>query len=127
VLLGRTKSRYHQGKAFGELVLLRHKGGWRSAQTGDEGRDASWYVFDKVATEAQRLRPLVDRPEEESEVDQGSHLMQLELECGHDAEVATTALECPQQFRVLRGRGRDNPAIGGHHLRGDQIVATETS
>jgi hypothetical protein len=109
VLLGRTKSRYHQRKAFGELVLLRHKGGWRSAQTGDEGRDASWYVFDKVATEAQRLRPLVDRPEEESEVDQGSHLMQLDLECGDDAEVAATALQKPRPPPLTPHRPRTRP------------------
>ena len=48
--------------------------------------------------------------------------MQRELEAGDDAEVAATALERPEQVRVLAGIGMDEPAIGGDDIGRDEVV-----
>ena len=51
--------------------------------------------------------------------------MQAIVEAGDDAEIAAAALQAPEQVGVLAVARDDDPAIGGHHLAGDEVVAGE--
>lgn len=49
--------------------------------------------------------------------------MQAEVKGGDDAEIATPAPEAPEQVRVLAFGRHDLAAVGGDHLRRNQVVA----
>ena len=57
-------------------------------------------VLDEFAEEPQQVARVVEFVEEDPDVDVVDR-MQLELERGHDAEVAAAAAERPEQVRVL--------------------------
>jgi hypothetical protein len=52
--------------------------------------------------------------------------VQPERERRDDAEVAAAPAQRPEQIRVLVGAGDENVAVGGHHLRLDEVVAGQT-
>ena len=52
--------------------------------------------------------------------------MQFELERRHHAEIAATAADGPEKVGVLRCACLNERAVGGHHIRGDQIVYRES-
>jgi len=49
--------------------------------------------------------------------------VEAELVGGHHPEVATAPTQAPQQVVVLFLAGGDEPAVGRHHLRREQVVA----
>ncbi len=51
--------------------------------------------------------------------------MQAILERRDDSEVAATAAQPPEQVRVFALARFDEPAIGRHHVRGNEVVADE--
>src|SRR6185312_11889475 len=55
-----------------------------------------------------------------------AYLMQRELEPGDDTEVATAALERPEQIRMFCSTGVHYCAVGSHNLRGHQVVDRQT-
>ena len=48
--------------------------------------------------------------------------MKREGECGSHANVSAAAAHCPEEIRIFFGAARENTAVGGHYLCGDQIV-----
>jgi hypothetical protein len=48
--------------------------------------------------------------------------VELILERGDDAEVAAAAAQAPEEVLVLRGAGRQEPAVGSDHIRRDEII-----
>jgi hypothetical protein len=52
--------------------------------------------------------------------------VQLQVERGHDAEVATAAAQPPEELGVLVGRRLHHATVGRHHFRTDQVVAGES-
>jgi hypothetical protein len=55
-------------------------------------------------------------------VDLGADRVQLKLERGRHAEVATAAAQSPEQIRLRIGRDLANRAIGRHHGGAEQVV-----
>ena len=52
--------------------------------------------------------------------------MQLELQRGDHTEVAAPSLAGPKEVLVLGVVGADLPAVGGHQLDGQEVVAAES-
>lgn len=77
---------------------------------------------DRVAIEPQHLGRVLGRPDHRS----GTHLRtdrdRLELELGHDAEVAATAAQTPEQLGLAIGGGGDEPTRGRHQIDRSQPV-----
>src|SRR5205085_678511 len=53
---------------------------------------------------------------------QRPNLVQLELELGDDAEVATATAQSPEQVGVFLLRGSQDSTVGGDHLGRDEVV-----
>jgi hypothetical protein len=51
--------------------------------------------------------------------------VQLILEQGHDAEIATPAAQAPEEVGVLRGAGDQQLTVGGDHVSRQQVVARQ--
>lgn len=49
--------------------------------------------------------------------------MQPEFQLRDYPEAASTASQCPEQLRVLVLGGADDPAVPGHEVGGEQVVA----
>ena len=71
---------------------------------------------------AQGFGALVERPEHEAEMDHRAGLVQLELELGHDREVAAATAQGPEEVGVLGLRGRQHVAGRGDAARRDEVV-----
>jgi hypothetical protein len=67
------------------------------------------------------LRERVGEPAPEHRLDR----VEPVPEGGHHAEVASPAAYPPEEVPVLLLAGRQEPAVGGHYVRGDEVVAGE--
>jgi hypothetical protein len=76
----------------------------------------------EVAVAAEDLAHVLDRVGGVEERHLGSEHVQAELERGDDAEVVAAPAQRPQEVGVFCGAGTDDAAVGGHHLRADQVV-----
>ena len=56
----------------------------------------------------------------------GANGMQLILEGGHDPEVPAAAPHAPEQVRMRGGTGREELAVGGDDIDGEEIITDET-
>ncbi len=54
------------------------------------------------------------------------HVMQTELQRSHEAEVAATTAQTPEQVCVLALAGGDELPVGGDHIGGDEVVDGES-
>ena len=54
--------------------------------------------------------------------DLGAQGEQTELERRDDAQVAASTSEPPEQVRFLGGAGSHETTVGGHDVRGEQVV-----
>ena len=52
--------------------------------------------------------------------------MRAEIEARHDAEVAASAAERPEELGVRRRRRLDDFALGRHQLRADELISGQT-
>jgi hypothetical protein len=52
----------------------------------------------------------------------GAERMKPELERGHDPEVPAGTAHAPEQLRLLRVAGTDEPPFGRHELHGTNVV-----
>lgn len=78
-------------------------------------------VGQELGVEAQQVGRHVQFVEEQADTDV-RHRMQLELEGRHNAEIAATAAQRPEQVGVLRGTRGAHPSVGGDHLGRQQVV-----
>ena len=126
VLVGGAEADDHQGVTQGEVVLFRHG----RQRWGAQGRrDQRTRVVGQAGTTS-RIRVegrdrVVDAPEEQSEVHLRSDRVQRELELGHDAEVAATPADRPEQVGVFVGRRVDTAAVGQYDVGGHEVVAAQ--
>ena len=127
VLAGLDGSGVHAGDDHGRLPV-EGVGNLRLGGRGDEGEGESEFVGrveHDVAEQAKELAPALGGVQHEA----GEHLagqgMQPELERGHDPEVAASASQGPQQFRVLVGAGADQVAVGSDEFGRQQVVARQ--
>ena len=74
---------------------------------------------------AQYLYGTIPGVEHEGAHHLGAHGMQPVLEGGDHAEVAAPAADGPEQVRVLLLAGRQEAAVGGDQLYGDEVVGRE--
>ena len=86
------------------------------------GRELVGCLLGDASELRQELRRLVERMHDQPGQHLGTERMQLELERGHDAEIAAAAPQCPEQIRVLLRAGANQPAVGRDDVRRDQIV-----
>ena len=101
---------------------LRHELLRRRAHDRGPAADLVRRALHEAAVGLQQVRGGVDREEQHPAVEQRPDLVQLELEAGHDAEVAAAALERPEQVRVAVRAGDQKAPVRGHDLRGQQAV-----
>ena len=78
-----------------------------------------------LAEHLQQVAVGVGRVEDRPGVDQRADRMELELELRHDAEVAASAAQPPEQVGVLGLARVDEPAVGGDDVGADEVVAGE--
>ena len=76
----------------------------------------------EVAAGAERQGALVGAPEEEPEVHLRADGVQAVLEGRDDPEIAPAPAQGPEEVGVLLGRGAQEPAVGGDHLHGEEVV-----
>src|SRR6266540_378943 len=80
---------------------------------------------DPVAVKAQHLRRVLHRPEDRPGEHGWAQRNEIELELGHDPEVAAAAANAPEEILVLvRGR-LDELAVGGDQIHAPQLVDRE--
>ncbi len=124
-LVGITAVRHDHADHRVSLHLGRHE---RRGWCGDEREPAAHLVGraeHEVAVEAHEVAPHRRWEDQHAAEKQRRDRVQLEVERGHDAEVAASAPEAPEQIGVLVG-GRDHLAsVRGHHLGLDEVVAGE--
>src|SRR5215471_21809770 len=82
-------------------------------------------AVDEVAVEAQHLAGAVGGVQDRTSQDLRSHRMQLELKLGHDAEIAATTTDCPEEVTVAGLGGADALAASQDEIRCCQVVAYE--
>ena len=99
-----------------EVMLLWDERGRGCVQAGNHCVDVMRQGADHISSHAQHLRPLVESPEEQPELDQRADFVQPELEAGDDAEVAATAADGPEQIRILIRCGSEDPPVSDDHL-----------
>ncbi len=120
-LLQRAAGAPHDGTHLLEVKLLWERGcGWHRDKR-EPAVGLLRCVQDEVAPELEQVSRLFDRPEHRSAIDRADRV-QLEQERGDDAEVAATTAYCPEQVGMLLGAGRDEAAIGEHHVNTEQVV-----
>ncbi|MEZ5531081.1 MAG: hypothetical protein R3E69_01740 [Steroidobacteraceae bacterium] len=74
------------------------------------------------AQDTLRLRERKDQRPAEQDRRRG---VQAELERGDDTEIAAAAPQCPVKIGVFGGARTHEPAVGGHQIGGQQVVAGE--
>ena len=108
-----------------QLVLLRDERRRRRVERGHHDVDVLGEGVDDLAGVPHHGGAVVERPEQQAELDHRPDLVQRELELGDDAEVAAAAADRPEQVRVLGLGGGPRLAVGGDHARRDQVVDGE--
>ena len=83
------------------------------------------HIGGKLADQGEEVPYPMVRVDQEAGQHHGADGMQPVLERRYDAEVAAAAPQGPQQVGVLVGAGGERPAVGGDHVGGNQVVATE--
>jgi len=78
-------------------------------------------LLDVLAVEPEQVARAIQGEKEDADL----HLLdrvQAKLERRHDAEVAATSSQGPEQVGVLLFARHDEPAVGGHHVGREQVV-----
>ena len=78
--------------------------------------------FTEPREPGEHLLRLLERENNQPAQHLGAHRMELELEAGDDAEIATAPAQAPEEVCVFRFAGVQPAAIGRHHLGGEQVV-----
>ena len=97
---------------------------WEGRQEGDDIHLVG-HIGGELADQGEQFLCFVVRVDQVTRQHRWADGMQLVLEGGNDAEITPTAPKAPQQVGVLVGVGGEHTAIGGDHVGGDQVVATE--
>jgi hypothetical protein len=108
------------------VVLLRDEWGRRRIYPGDHHIELTRQCGDHIPSQPQHLGSPVESPEEQPELDQRSDLVQLKLEAGDHAEVATATPDGPEQLRIFVRSDSQDPAVGHDHLRRNEVVDGES-
>ena len=103
-------------------ILGQEGGGWRGDQV-DQGAQLVRQVACEVAVEAHDLLGAVARIEDRAGGHGRADRVQIELEGGDDAEIASAAAQAPEEVGVLRRARGEDLAVGGDHLGRAQVVA----
>ena len=88
------------------------------------GQSFSGADAQELAIRAHDLRGVLDLPEDRTGVDVRDG-MRTKQEARHDAEISAAAAQRPEQIRVLALARRDQPAVGEHDVRFQQVVDRE--
>ena len=88
-------------------------------------RDLVGGVGGPLAERPQKVERVLGRIEHRSAIDHRAKRVEVELESGHDPEVAATTAQPVQQVGVLGLARADEPPVGGDHVGGHQVVAGE--
>jgi hypothetical protein len=93
----------------------------RHGQEGEKAIQILRRRDDEIAIPAHDLGRALQRPEGRAGDDLVDRV-QPEQERGDHAEIAAAATQPPVQIRVLPGTGRDQAAVGQHHVGFEQVV-----
>ena len=107
------------------MQVLGQEGRRRRFGQDDDGRELLGRARHAVTVGPQHLTGLLGGIEHHARQDLGSHGMQPVLEAGHDAEVAATPLQGPEEVGVLVRACTHELPFGGHHFACDEVVAAQ--
>ena len=62
---------------------------------------------------------------ENSSAQHSANFVEAVFQRGHNPKIATTAAHAPEEIGIVRSIGGKQPAIGGDHIRADDIVYGE--
>lgn len=95
--------------------------GWRRCHHGGDDSRLGWEIGTHVTAQLQRFDGLAGRMHDHA-AEHRADIMELESEGGHYPEIAAAAAQSPHQFGVGGVVDVQDRPVGGHQLRGDQVV-----
>ena len=104
------------------MELPRDEGKRRRPALDDDRHQLVRRLGAPLAVEAQEVRRLLDRPEDRPGEHGRAHGVKAKLELGDDPEVAAAAAQAPEEVGVLGLARRDELAVGGDQVDGEQLV-----